>query len=138
MATITADRAAIPARTAVSTGNRRLSRLRSLMLTLISASLAFGVLTGIVAWQANATTYSSYHTIVDEGSVSVDAALRARAAALDHMSASATYLETTGQAQKDAATLAQERWATFNNEARISWRNLTDRVHGETNVYEAA
>src|SRR5918911_176361 len=139
MATITADRApAIPAPTAVRTGNRRLGRLRSLMLTLISASLAFGVLAGIVAWQANATTYSSYHTIVDEGSVSVDAALRARAAALDHMSASATYLETTGQAQQQAATLAQERWATFNNEARISWRNLTDSVHGETNVYQAA
>src|SRR6059058_3298219 len=137
MATITADRATtIPAPAAVATGNRRLGRLRSLMLTLISASLAFGVLAGIVAWQANATTYSSYHTIVDEGSVSVDAALRARSAALDHMSASATYLETTGQAQKDAAALAQERWATFNNEARISWRNLTDSVHGETNVYQ--
>src|SRR5215211_3305558 len=96
MATITADPAAIPARGAATTSNRRLSGLRSLMLTLISASLAYGVLAGIIAWQANATTFSSYHTIVDEGSVSVDAALRARAAVLDHMSASATYLETTG------------------------------------------
>src|SRR5438105_9050451 len=139
MATIPADRATtIPAPAAVTTGNRRLSRLRSLMLTLISASLAFGVLAGIVAWQANATTFSSYHTIVDEGSVSVDAALRARAAALDHMSASATYLETTGQPQKDAAARAQERWAAYNNESRISWRNLTDSTHGEYNVYAAA
>src|SRR5437879_5717320 len=120
------------------TGNRALNALRSVMLTVISASVAFGALAGVVSWQANASTYAAYHTLVDEGSVSVDAALRARAAALDHMSASATYLETTGQAQKDAAALAQERWATFNNEARISWRNLTDSVHGETNVYGAA
>jgi hypothetical protein len=138
MATITADPGAIPAQAAVAVGNRRLSGLRSLMLTLISAALAYGVLAGIVAWQANATTYSAYHTMVDEDSVSVDAALKARAAALDHMSASATYLETTGTAQKDASALAQRSWAAFSNESRISWRNLTDRVHGEYNVYAAA
>src|SRR5947209_15132020 len=116
MATITADPGAIPAQAAVAVGNRRLSGLRSLMLTLISAALAYGVLAGIVAWQANATTYSAYHTMVDEDSVSVDAALRARAAALDHMSSSATYLETTGAPQQNAASQAQDQWATFNNE----------------------
>ena len=61
----------------------------------------------------------------------VDAALRARSAALDHMSAAATFLETTGTAQQQAQALATARWADFNNEARISWRNLSDPTHGE-------
>src|SRR4029078_1521140 len=99
-----------------------------------SASLAFGALAGLVAWQANVATYNDYHTIVDEGSVSVDAALRARASALDHMSAAATYLETTGQDQQAAAARATDSWNTFNEQARISWRNITDRTQGEENV----
>src|SRR4051794_39565865 len=148
MATITADpgapavgagtQAAGVAVPAVTQGNRKLRGLRSLMLTLISAVVAYGVLVGIVAWQASATTFSFYHTMVDEDSVSVDAALRARAAALDHMSASATFLETTGTAQQAAAARAQERWAAYNNESRVSWRNVTDPTHGEQSVFAAA
>ncbi|HYO50536.1 MAG TPA: hypothetical protein VEW94_11860 [Chloroflexia bacterium] len=139
MATATANRApAQAAPTTVSTGNRRVAGLRSWMLTLISSAIAFGVLTGLLAWQANLTTYNDYHTIVDEGSVSVDAALRARAAVLDHMSAAATFLETTGEAQQAAAARVQERWTAFNNEARVSWRNITDSTHGESNVYASA
>jgi hypothetical protein len=108
------------------------------MLTLVSASLAFGVLAGIVGWQTNAATYDDYHIIVDEGSVSVDAALRARAAALDHMGASATYLETTGESRQAAALRAADSWNTFNREARVSWRNISDVTHGESNVFTAA
>lgn len=139
--TTTTNRATPTSYTSITqalTGNRRIAGLRSLMMTLISASVALGLLTGLVAWQANLTTYNDYRRIVDEGSVSVDAALRARAAALDHMAAAATYLETTGPAQQEAGTRAGQHWATFNNEARISWRNLTDRTQGETNVYDAA
>lgn len=127
-----------PASGATAQGNRRVASLRSWMLTLVSASVAFGVLAGVVAWQANAATYNDYHTIVDEGSVSVDAALRARAAALDHMSAAATYLETTGESRQAAARRASDSWDTFNREARISWRNISDPTHGESNVFIAA
>lgn len=108
------------------------------MLTLVSAAIAFGVLGGLVVWQANVATFSDYHTIVDEASVSVDAALHARAAALDHMSAAATYLETTGQDQQAALARANDSWNTFNEQARISWRNITDRTQGEENVFTAA
>ena len=75
------------------------------MLALVAAAISFGVLAGLIAWQANLATYNNYHKIVDVGSVSVDSALRARAAVLDHMSAAATFLETTGDNQK----AAQER-----------------------------
>lgn len=145
MATVTVanpDQAApaLPAPSAATAtrGNPRVMGLRSRMMTLLSASVALGLLLGLIAWQANLNTYNDYRTLVDEGSVSVDAALRARAAALDHMAAAATYLETTGPAQSAAANRANQLWATFNNEARISWRNLTDRTYGENNVYGAA
>ncbi len=108
------------------------------MLTAVAAVVSFGLLAGLIAWQANAVTYSAYHTLVDEGSVSVDAALQARAAVLDHMSAAATYLATTGAPQQAALATGRARWDEFNNESRISWRNLTDPTHGETNVYAAA
>src|SRR5690349_4763757 len=108
------------------------------MLTAVAAEVAFGILAGLIAWQANAVTYSAYHTLVDEGSVSVDAALHARAAVLDHMSAAATYLATTGAPQQAALATGRARWDEFNNESRISWRNLTDPTHGENNVYAAA
>jgi hypothetical protein len=108
------------------------------MLTLVSASVAFAVLAGVVAAQANATTYNAYHTLVDEGSVSVDAALRARAAVLDHMGDSATYLATTGAAQQTARADAQARWDEFSEQTRISWRNRTDAAQGEYAVYDAA
>ncbi|MDQ5867875.1 MAG: hypothetical protein M3390_19430, partial [Chloroflexota bacterium] len=99
MATITANPAsgaAASPRSAAATQDRRVAQLRSWMLALMSAALAFGVLAGLVSWQANLATYNDYHTIVDEGAVSVDAALLARSSALDHMSAAATFLETTG------------------------------------------
>lgn len=105
---------------------------------MISAALAFGVLAGLVAWQANLATYNDYHTIVDEGAVSVDAALLARAAGLDHMSAAATYLETSGDSQQQARAFADTRWDIFTEQARISWRNVTDPTHGELNVFSAA
>src|SRR5437016_12264630 len=108
------------------------------MLALTSASLAFGVLAGLIAWQANVAAYNDYHTIVDEGSVSVDAALRSRAAALDHMSAAATYLETTGESQQAEAVRASDSWNIFNQQARISWHNITDPAHGEDKVFAAA
>ncbi|HUS17270.1 MAG TPA: hypothetical protein VM536_19915, partial [Chloroflexia bacterium] len=108
------------------------------MLSLIAASAAFGLLTGLVAWQANATTYAAYHRLVDEGSVSVDAALRARSAALDHMGDAATYLATTPALRPQARARATARWADFNNEARVSWRNVTDPTQGEANVFGAA
>ncbi len=118
--------------------NPRVATLRDRMLTAVAAVVSFGLLAGLIAWQANAVTYSAYHTLVDEGSVSVDAALQARAAVLDHMSAAATYLATTGAPQQAALTTGRARWDEFNNESRISWRNLTDPTHGETNVYSAA
>ena len=118
--------------------NARVATLRDRMLTAVAAAVAFGLLAGLIAWQANAVTYSAYHTLVDEGSVSVDAALRARAAVLDHMSAAATYLATTGAPQQEALATARARWEEFSNESRISWRNLSDSTHGETNVYAAA
>src|SRR5688572_10186523 len=142
MATTTTGRAtaggAAPAVTApaprAAVGNRRIARLRSVMMVLMTLAVALGLLLGLVAFQANLTTYNYYRTIVDEGSVSVDAALRARAAVLDHMAASATYLETTGDAQTDAANRAERAWETFNNEASISWRNLSDAEYGENEV----
>jgi hypothetical protein len=108
------------------------------MLAVVAAAISFGVLAGLIAWQANLATYNNYHKIVDVGSVSVDSALRARAAVLDHMSAAATFLETTGDNQKAAQARATQRWADFNNEARISWRNLSDTTYGEYAVYGAA
>lgn len=104
----------------------------------MAAAISFGLLAGLIAWQANLATYNNYHKIVDVGSVSVDSALRARAAVLDHMSAAATFLETTGDNQKAAQARATQRWADFNNEARISWRNLSDTTYGEYAVYAAA
>jgi hypothetical protein len=132
------DRSADAAQRVGVTGNRRIAGLRSRMMLIISASVAFGILAGFIAWQANANTYAAYHKIVDEGSVSVDAALRARAAVLDHMSAAATFLETTGTTQDEARKRAEQRWADYNNESRISWRNVSDQTHGENNVYQAA
>src|SRR4051794_21656670 len=88
--------------------NTRVSRLRSWMLALVASSVAFGVLAGLIVWQANVAAYDAYHTIVDEGSVSVDAALRARSAALDHMTAAATYLETKGDIQQQARARADQ------------------------------
>lgn len=131
----TTQQAAQPAATP---GNSRVGRLRSWMLTLVASAVSFGLLAGFIVWQANLVTYENYRKIVDEGSVSVDSALRARAAVLDHMSAAATFLETTGQNQTAAEQRARERWAAFNDEARRSWRNLTDRTHGEYAVYSAA
>ena len=118
--------------------DRRVGRLRAWMLAMISAALAFGVLAGLVGWQANLATYNDYHSIVDEGAVSVDAALLARAAGLDHMSAAATYLETSGESQQNARAFADTRWDVFTQQARISWRNVTDPTHGELNVFSAA
>jgi hypothetical protein len=118
--------------------NTRVSRLRSWMLALVASSVAFGVLAGIIVWQANVAAYDAYHTIVDEGSVSVDAALRARSAALDHMTAAATYLETKGDIQQQARARADQNWDAFNNEARVSWGNLSDTSHGEYATYDAA
>ncbi|MDQ6694167.1 MAG: hypothetical protein M3014_07065 [Chloroflexota bacterium] len=129
---------AIPAGVMAQRGERRVTLLRSFMLAFVSASIAFGSLAGIVAWQGNVATSSDYHTIVDEGSVSVDAALRSRAAALDQMSAAATYLETAGQARQAAAQAAARSWDEFNTQARISWRNISDPTHGEANVFSAA
>jgi hypothetical protein len=108
------------------------------MLAMMSAALAFGVLAGLVSWQANLATYNDYHSIVDEGAVSVDAALLARAAGLDHMSAAATFLETTGDSRQQARAFADTRWDLFTEQARISWRNVTDPSHGELNVFSAA
>src|SRR5437870_142102 len=79
--------------------NSRVGRLRSWMLALVAASISFGLLAGFIAWQANLATYNNYRQIVDEGSQSVDSALLARAAVLDHMGAAATFLETTGDNQ---------------------------------------
>ncbi len=107
--------------------NSRVGRLRSWMLAIVAASVSFSLLAGFISWQANLVTYDNYRKIVDEGSVSVDSALRARAAVLDHMSAAATYLETTGANQPAAEERARERWAAFSDEARRSWQNLTDR-----------
>lgn len=115
----------------VASGNRRVSRLRTLMLSLVSAAAAFSVVAGLAAWQANVATYNDYHSIVDESSVSVDAAL-------DHMGAAATYLETTGENRQAAASRASASWDTFNSEARVSWRNISDPAHGESNVFSAA
>src|SRR3982751_5863575 len=133
-----ASATAVPLPAPAVAGNARVGRLRSFMLAVVASSIAFGLLAGLLAWQANVATYNAYHTIVDQGSISVDSALRARAAALDHMSAAATFLETTGASQQQAQALATARWADFNNEARISWRNLSDRTHGEYDVYSAA
>lgn len=146
MATVATDnRTGAPAqpttaapRTRTVVANTRVGRLRSWMLALVAASVSFGLLAGFIAWQANQVTFENYRRIVDEGSLSVDSALRARAAVLDHMSAAATFLETTGENQSAAEARTRERWATFNDEARKSWRNLTDRTHGEYAVYSAA
>ena len=119
-------------------GNPRIAALRDRMLTLVSAVLAFSVLAGLVAGLANATTYGSYHTLVDEGSVSVDAALRARAAVLDHMGAAATYLATTGAAHDAAYARAINSWDVYSEQSRHSWRNISDPVQGEGSVFQAA
>ncbi len=119
-------------------GNPRIARLRDRMLTLISAVVAFGLLAGIIAGLASSTTYDAYHTLVDEGAVSVDAALRARAAVLDHMSAAATYLATTGPAHDAAYAQAINSWDTYREQSRLSWRNISDPVQGEGSVYQAA
>ncbi|MGA7731489.1 MAG: hypothetical protein WCD37_09480 [Chloroflexia bacterium] len=142
MATVTANnRLGTPTQAVTAPGERsnsRVGRLRSWMLAIVAASVSFSLLAGFIAWQANLVTYENYRKIVDEGSLSVDSALRARAAVLDHMSAAATFLETTGENQSAAEARARERWAAFNDEARRSWRNLTDRTHGEYVVYSAA
>lgn len=130
--------AAIPPPAVATTGNPRVAFLRSVMLTVIASSIAFGLLAGLLAWQANVATYNAYHTIVSDGSISVDSALRARSAVLDHMSAAATFLETTGAEQQQAQARAVARWSDFSNETRISWHNLSDRTHGEYDVYAAA
>ncbi|MGI8587734.1 MAG: hypothetical protein ACR2M0_08625 [Chloroflexia bacterium] len=108
------------------------------MLTLVAAGIAFGVLVGLIAWRANDAAYNSYDTLVNKGSVSVDAALRARAAALDHMGQAATYLATTGAPQQAAEAAAAQSWNGFNEEARKSWNNRTDQTQGEFNVFAAA
>ncbi len=108
------------------------------MLTLGAACIAFAIVAGIVAWQANGTTHATYHALVDQGSVSVDAALQARAAVLDQMGAAATYLATTGTPRSTAQAFADRRWADFREASRISWSNLSDPVQGEGNVFRAA
>ena len=118
--------------------NPRVGRLRSWMLALVASAVAFGALAAVIAFQANQATYDAYSRIVDEGSVSVDAALRARAAALDHMTDAATYLETSGDVQQQAAARANEHWAEFSEESRVSWGNLSDPMHGENSVFQAA
>jgi hypothetical protein len=118
--------------------NLRVGRLRSWMLAMVASAAAFGALAAVIAFQANQATYDAYRRIVDEGSVSVDAALRARAAALDHMTDAATYLETSGEVQQLAAARANEHWAEFSEESRVSWGNLSDPTHGEHAVFEAA
>jgi hypothetical protein len=118
--------------------NPRVGRLRSWLLALVASAVAFGALAAVIAFQANQATYDAYSRIVDEGSVSVDAALRARAAALDHMTDAATYLETSGDVQQQAAARANEHWATFSEESRVSWGNLSDPAHGENSVFQAA
>ncbi|HMA36010.1 MAG TPA: hypothetical protein VKY74_16220, partial [Chloroflexia bacterium] len=112
--------------------------LRSRMLSLVAGAVAFGLLAGLVAWQANLAAYTAYHALVDEGSVSVDAALQGRAAVLDHMGDYATYLATTGATQQTAAQRAEARWSDYDTESRISWRNLSDTVQGEADVFGAA
>lgn len=118
--------------------NPRVGRLRSWMLALVASAVAFGALAALIAFQANQATFDAYRRIVDEGSVSVDAALRARAGALDHMTDAATYLETSGEVQQLAAQRADEHWAAFSEESRVSWGNLSDPTHGEYAVFDAA
>ena len=134
---IDAAQAAVPAAPVVRT-NSRVAGLRSLMLFVMASAVAFGVLGGVIAWQANLTAYNAYHKLVDEGSVSVDAALRARAAALDHMGAAATFLETKGTAQQEARQSTTQAWIDYQNQSRMSWRNITDNTHGENTVFAAA
>src|SRR5204863_9268118 len=85
-----------PAPVAVPTGpvlipNARLGRLRTLLLSLMAGALAFGILTGLVAFLAGRTTYDSYRKVVEEGARSVDAALDARSALLQHLSQTAAF-----------------------------------------------
>src|SRR5262249_34971830 len=116
------------------TPNPRVRTLRNQMLTLLAACVAFGLLVGLVAWRATVTTQAAYQEVVEQDAATVDAALQARAASLDHMSEAATYL-ATGDAS--AVTRAQDNWTVFNTQMNILARNL-GQEQGEPDVYAAA
>jgi hypothetical protein len=137
-----------PSPIAVPTGpvlipNARLGRLRTLMLSLMAGALAFGILTGVVAFLAGRTTYDSYRKVVEEGARSVDAALDARSALLQHLSQTAAFLadptcaSCPDNAKVDRRAQANATWLVYTEKSRIAWSNITDPTYGESNVYAA-
>lgn len=123
--------------------NARLGRLRTLMLSLMAWALAFGLLTGVVAFLAGRTTYDNYRKVVEEGARSVDAALDARSALLQHLSQTAAFLadptcaSCPDNAKVDRRAQANATWLIYTEKSRIAWSNITDPTYGESNVYAA-
>lgn len=103
---------------------------------LASWAVAFGLLAGLLAWRGSASTGDAYRALAQEGARSVDAALTARGAALDHMGAVATFLESGGDARYRAE--AERSWHEYTEASRVSWENRTDEVHGEHAAFQAA
>ncbi len=141
MATATVPRpapAAAPApaapTAAVLIPNRRIGGLRTQLLTLITGTIAFAVLTGLLAWQANRITYAHYRTVVEDGARSVDAALDARSLLLAHLSDTATFLADPNAARR---TQANSTWLAYTEKSRVAWSNVTDKTYGEPSVYAA-
>ena len=145
MATATVPRPAAPAPAPVPAvpaapaaglliANPRISGLRTQMLSLIAGTIAFAVLVGLVAWQANHTTYAHYRTVVEDGAKSVDAALDARSLLLAHLSDTATFLADPNPTRRNGANAT---WLAYTEKSRVAWSNVTDQTYGEPSVYAA-
>jgi hypothetical protein len=117
----------------------RVRLARRLLQMLLLGLLLVGLLASVLGYSAVQTTLDNYYQIVQEGSVSADAAQDARESLLAYHSAAADYLTLNDPAQRaQRRAEAQTEWASYQDAMRRSWQNRTDETFGELAVFDAA
>jgi hypothetical protein len=116
-----------------------IARLRRRLLSLAVVGGAATLVTAAVIFAASAVTYDRYNAIVQQGSVSVDAAQNARADLLGNVGANADLLARSDQgARNQARATASDTWERFKNDLRVSWQSRGDNTYGEFAAFDAA
>ncbi len=117
----------------------RIARFRRRLLLALLLSSLLAVVAGGVVLAANVVTYNRYRAIVNEGSISVDAAQDARADVLDNAGSNADLLaQTDPNLRRQDRVRASQQWESFKNHLRLSWQNQSDHAQGEFAVFNAA
>lgn len=118
---------------------QRVRLARRLLQGLLLGLVGIGLLATLLGYQAVRTTLDNYYQIVQEGSVSADAAQDAREALLAYHSAAADFLTLDDPARRaERQAQATTAWSRYQEAMRRSWENRSDRRYGEFAVFDAA